>query len=186
VTLIEVRWHGRGGQGVVTVSRLLAQAALLEDKYAQAFPEFGPERLGAPILGFTRISEKPIEVHSQVYNPHYVVVLDPTLLGVIDVFKGLIEGGSAVVNINKSPEELKSELKMREDINVFTVDATNIAIDVLGRPIYNTAMLGALIRVSKLTSLESVKNATINRFGAELGKRNVAVIERAYKEVSGP
>ncbi|HDN62570.1 MAG TPA: pyruvate ferredoxin oxidoreductase subunit gamma [Candidatus Bathyarchaeota archaeon] len=180
--LIEIRWHGRGGQGVVSVSRLLADAALIDGKYAQAFPEFGPERLGAPILGFTRISDAPIDIHSQIYTPHYVVVLDPTLLKTINVFEGLVENGSAVINTDKSPEEIKQEFNI-EKFKVYTINATKIALEILGRPIYNTAMLGALVKASNLVSMESVREATLKRFKGEVGEKNVAVINKAYEEL---
>jgi len=181
--LTEIRWHGRGGQGIVTISRLLAEAALTEGKHVQSFPEFGPERTGAPIKGFTRIGDEPIDIHSQVYTPDIVVVLDPTLLKNIDVTEGLVKGGKILLNTEKSPEEMKKELKI-ENAKVYTVNARRIALDLLGRPIYNTAMLGALIRVSNLTSLDSVKEVTRKRFKGSIAEKNVKVIERAYKEVS--
>jgi len=180
----EVRWHGRGGQGVVTVSQLLASAALLEGKYVQAFPEFGPERSGAPILGFTRVSDAPIEVHSQVYTPDVVVVLDPTLLKNIDVTKGLKKGGKLIVNTQLSPKELREQIK-GNDVEVYTVDGTRIALDVIGRPIFNTTMLGALIKATNLTSLDSVLKVTSERFTGSIAEKNVAVIKRAAEEVKG-
>lgn len=182
----EIRWHGRGGQGVVTVSRLLASAALLEGKHVQAFPEFGPERTGAPVLGFTRISDAPINVHSQVYAPDVVVVLDPTLLKTVDVTEGLKKGGKLVVNTELPPEESKKQLK-GEGIRVFTVNATRIALDVIGRPIFNTAMLGALIKATDLVSLDSAVKAIFAwpRFTRAVGEKNVAAIKRAYREVEG-
>jgi len=180
----EVRWHGRGGQGVVTACQLLASAALLEGKYVQAFPEFGPERSGAPILGFTRISDAPIEIHSQVYTPDVVVVLDPTLLKKIDVTKGLKKGGKLIVNTQLSPKELKEQLK-GNDVEVYTVDGIRIALDVIGRPIFNTTMLGALIKATNLTSLDSVLKVTSERFAASVAEKNVAAIKRAAEEVKG-
>jgi len=180
----EVRWHGRGGQGVVTASQLLASAALLEGKYVQAFPEFGPERSGAPILGFTRISDTPIEIHSQVYAPDVVVVLDPTLLKKIDVTKGLKRGGRLIVNTQLSPKELKEQLR-ENDVEVYTVDGTRIALDVIGRPIFNTTMLGALIQATNLTSLDSVLKVTSERFTGSIAEKNVAAIKRAAEEVKG-
>ena len=182
--LIEVRWHGRGGQGIVTVSRLLAHAALLDGKYVQAFPEFGPERRGAPVTGYTRISDEPISIHSHIYNPNIVVIVDPTLIGKIDVTKGLVENGTIVANTEKSPQELKRSLNV-EKAKVYTVNAIRIALDVLGRPIYNTAMLGALIKAAPLVALESLSKAITERFPGAIGEKNVAVIKRAYEEAEG-
>lgn len=182
--LVEVRWHGRGGQGVVTVSRLLAYAALLDGKYVQAFPEFGPERRGAPVTGYTRISDEPIRIHSYIYNPDIVVVVDPTIMGSIDVTKGLAENGIIVANTEKSPEDLKSQLGA-EKAKVYTVNAVRIALDILGRPIYNTAMLGALIKASPLVSLDSLSRVVKERFPGAIGEKNVAVIKRAYEEARG-
>ncbi|KYH40522.1 MAG: hypothetical protein AYL33_005820 [Candidatus Bathyarchaeota archaeon B63] len=124
--LVEVRWHGRGGQGIVTVSRLLAQAALLDGKYVQAFPEFGPERRGAPVTGYTRISDEPISIHSHIYTPNIVVIVDPTLIGQVDVTRGLIEGGMVVANSERKPQELREELRV-EKAKVYTVNAVRIA-----------------------------------------------------------
>jgi len=182
--LVEVRWHGRGGQGIVTVSRLLAHAALLDGKYVQAFPEFGPERRGAPVNGYTRISDEPISIHSHIYSPNIVVIVDPTLIGKIDVTKGLVKNGTIVANTDKSPQELKSLLKA-EEAKVYTVNAIRIALDVLGRPIYNTAMLGALVKAVPLVALESLSKVVMERFPGAIGEKNVAVIKRAYEEAEG-
>ncbi len=182
--LIEIRWHGRGGQGIVTVSRLLAYAALLDGKYVQAFPEFGPERRGAPVTGYTRISDEPIIIHSHIYHPNIVVIVDPTLIGKVDVTKGLVEDGLIVANSEKEPEELRDDLKVAK-ASVYTVNAARIALDILGKPIYNTAMLGALIKASPLTSLESLSKVIMERFPGTIGEKNVAVIKRAYEEVHG-
>ena len=181
--LIEIRWHGRGGQGIVSVSRLLADAALSEKKHVQAFPEFGPERSGAPVRGFTRISDEPIDIHSQIYNPSIVVVVDPTLLGT-NVTSGLAENGVIVANNERSPDELKKNLSVH-NARVYSVNARRIALDVLGRPIYNTAMLGALIKVAPLTSFESVAKVVRARFPGTLGEKNVEAMKRAYEEVGG-
>jgi len=181
--MIEIRWHGRGGQGIVSVSRLLAEAALMDRKYVQAFPEFGPERSGAPVRGFTRISDQPISVHSQIYNPNIVVVVDPTLLGT-NVTSGLAKDGTIVANTELTPEELGKKLSVN-NAHVYAVNARRIALDVLGRPIYNTAMLGALIRVAPLTSFESIANVVRARFPGTLGEKNVEAVKRAYAEVVG-
>jgi pyruvate ferredoxin oxidoreductase gamma subunit len=181
--LIEVRWHGRGGQGIVTVSRLLAEAALMEGKYIQAFPEFGPERSGAPVLGFTRISEEPISLHSQIYEPDVVVVVDPVLLKPA-IARGLVNKGIFVANSPEPPKTLKNRLHL-EEFRVFTVNARRIALDVLGRPIYNTAMLGAFAKASPIVSLESIINCVKARFGGAMSEKNVEVVKRGYSEVIG-
>ncbi len=182
--LVEVRWHGRGGQGIVTVSRLLGYAALLDGKYVQAFPEFGPERRGAPVTGYTRISDEPISIHSHIYNPNIVVIVDPTLLGAIDVTAGLVKDGTIVANTERSSEELRESLKT-DKTKVYTVNAVRIALDVLGRPIYNTAMLGALLKAAPLVKLESLNKVVLERFPGAVGEKNVAVIKRAYEEARG-
>ncbi|MBS7605421.1 2-oxoacid:acceptor oxidoreductase family protein [Candidatus Bathyarchaeota archaeon] len=184
VFLVEIRWHGRGGQGIVTISRLLAQAALLDGKYVQSFPEFGPERRGAPVTGYTRISDEPILIHSQIYSPSIVVVVDPTLIGKIDVAAGLSPKGLIVAHSDKSPSELKSILRLN-NISVYTVNAMKIALEVLGRPIYNTAMLGALIKASPLVTMDSLTKVVMERFPGTIGEKNVAVIKRAYEEAIG-
>jgi len=168
---------------VVTVSRLLAYAALMEGKHVQAFPEFGPERTGAPILGFTRISDEPIDIHSQVYNPSSVVVLDPTLLKNVDVTEGLVKEGKVVLNTQKKAAEICNSLR-RTDVACYAIDATRIALDVLGRPIFNTAMLGALIKVEPLAKIDSVVKALKERFPGPLAEKNIETIKTAYDKVS--
>jgi pyruvate ferredoxin oxidoreductase gamma subunit len=180
--LHEVRWHGRAGQGVITSSRLLAQAALLEGKHVQAFPEFGPERLGAPISGFTRIGDEVIETRSQIYNPGFVVVLDSSLLGIVNVTKGLLKSGKVVLNSPKRSKEMASRLALNEE-QVRTIDATHLAMEIAGRPIVNTAMLGALARVAPLVSLGSIESAIKDRFAGTLGEKNVELIRRVYEMV---
>jgi pyruvate ferredoxin oxidoreductase gamma subunit len=167
----------------VSVSRLLAEAALLDNKYVQSFPEFGPERSGAPVRGFTRISDEPISIHSQIYNPNVVVVVDPTLLST-NVAAGLAKDGTILANTELLPEELGKTLGVK-DAHIFTVNAKRIALDVLGRPIYNTAMLGALLKVSPLASFDSVSKVVLQRFPGTLGEKNVLAMKRAYSEVVG-
>ena len=180
--LHEVRWHGRAGQGVITSSRLLAQAALFEGKHVQAFPEFGPERLGAPISGFTRISDEVIDTRSQIYNPGFVVVLDPSLLATVNVTKGLLENGKVILNSPKRSSEMASKLSLDEG-RVRTIDATHLAMEIAGRPIVNTAMLGALARVAPLVALGSIEKALKDRFAGSLGEKNVELIRRVYEMV---
>jgi len=180
--LHEVRWHGRAGQGVITSSRLLAQAALLEGKHAQAFPEFGPERLGAPISGFTRISDEVIDTRSQIYNPGFVVVLDSSLLGVVNVTRGLLENGRVLLNSPKRAAEMASRLSLAES-QVRTIDATRLAMEIAGRPIVNTAMLGALARIAPLASLSSMESAIKERFAGSLAEKNIELIRRVHEMV---
>jgi len=179
--VIEIRWHGRGGQGAWTASELLARAAVYEGKYIQSFPEFGPERMGAPVTAFTRISTEPIKIHCAVYNPDVVIVLDPTLMKSVPVIEGLGENGKLVINMKDNPAEVKRALG-NDKIEVWTVPATDIAIKVLGAPITSTAMLGAAARATNIVSLESVKKVVRERFRADIAEKNVAVIEQAYQE----
>ncbi len=179
--LREIRWHGRGGQGAWTASALLAKAAIIEGKNVQSFPEFGPERMGAPLAAFTRISDLPIRLHCSVYNPDVVVVLDPTLLSTVTVTSGLREEGAIVVNTRKAPNELRKKLNVHSQ-RVWTVPATDIAMRILNRPITNTAVLGAVSRATSLVSLESIEKVVRERFRHELAERNMAVIKEAYKE----
>jgi 2-oxoacid:acceptor oxidoreductase gamma subunit (pyruvate/2-ketoisovalerate family) len=180
--IIEVRWHGRGGQGAWTASELLARAAVYEGKYIQSFPEFGPERMGAPVAAFTRISTEPIKIHCAVYNPDVVVVLDPTLLKAVPVTEGLGGKGKLIINSKDSPAEVKQRLN-GDNIEVWTVPAIEIAIKILGLPITSTAMLGAVARATGVVSLESIKKTVKERFRSDIAEKNFAVIEEAYKEV---
>ena len=181
MVLIEVRWHGRGGQGAWTASELLAKAAIHEGKYIQSFPEFGPERMGAPVRAFTRISDKPIRLHCSVYSPDVVVVLDPTLMATVPVTEGLKQNGAIVVNTGEEPSRMKEKLKIANG-TVWTVPATEIAIKILGRPITNTAMLGAVARATNIVSMESIEKAVKERFPAQLAEKNIEVIKEAFKE----
>ena len=174
--MIEVRFHGRGGQGVVTSANLLAIAAFKEGKYCQAFPFFGTERRGAPVVAFCRIDDKFIRTREQVYNPDYVVVLDPTLLKVIDVTEGLKEDGMLIMNTNKE-EKLNIKAKIKR------VDATKIALEIIGRPFVNAPMIGALIGATNLVKLDSLIEAIKERFPEEIAKKNIEAVKRAYEEV---
>jgi len=188
--MIEIRWHGRGGQGVKTAATLLAEVALNEGMYSQGFPEYGPERMGAPMRGFTRLSEEPIHIHCGIANPGTVVVLDNTLLGLsgLDVTEGMPAGGTLVVNINQTPEQIQ-HLIPRTDLRVFTVDATQIAIDEIGRPIPNTPMIGALVKTTGVIKLETVLEDADRKFGkkfpAKVVEGNKKAIIRAFEEVRG-
>ena len=181
MTLKEFRWHGRGGQGAWTASELLARAAIHEGKYIQSFPEFGPERMGAPVKAYTRISEKPIRLHCAVYNPNLAIVMDPTLLATVQVTKGLDENGILIINSPKDPKIMKEELKMKNG-KLWTVSATDIAMKILGRAITNTAMLGVVTRATGIVKMESIEKAVKERFPDPLAEKNIGVIKEAYKE----
>ena len=178
--MIEIRWHGRGGQGAVTSVEMLALAAIEEGKYAQGFPSFGPERRGAPVAAFTRIDDRQIKVRSGIYEPDVVIVLDPGLIGLVNVIDGLKPGGTLIVNTPKSPDEVKKELKFKG--RVATVDATKIAWEELKVPITNTTMLGAVIKAVESVKLKSVEVPLKERFG-RLAVRNINALKRAYKEL---
>jgi len=178
--LIEIRWHGRGGQGAVTSAELVAQAAINEGKYAQAFPAFGAERRGAPVVAFVRInSDEPIRVRAEVAEPDVVVVLDPGLLRIENVTSGLKANGMVVVNTTKQPEQIRQEFSI--NWSSATVDATTIARELLGVPIVNTSMVGALLRATGVVKLESLFEPLRQRFG-RLAERNINAMKRAYEE----
>ena len=186
--LIEIRWHGRGGQGAKTASLLLADAAFNTGKYIQGFPEYGPERMGAPITAYNRISNKPITIHSNIYEPDYVVVVDDTLLQAVDVTAGLKETGAIVINTTKSAEELREELKGYNG-NIYTIDARKISIEALGRYFPNTPMLAAIVKVAGVMSdedlLEDMKGSFKHKFAKkpEVIEGNMKALELALKEV---
>jgi len=178
-SLIEIRWHGRGGQGAVTSAELVAQAAISEGKFAQAFPSFGPERRGAPVLAFVRISAKqPIKIRAEIVAPDVVVVLDPTLLRIVKVTSGLKEKGILVVNTKKSDDQIRSEFG--DECQLALVDATTIARELLGVPITNTTMIGALVKATGVVKLESLFEPLKQRFG-RLAERNAEAMNRAYE-----
>jgi len=184
--VVEIRWHGRGGQGVVTAGKLLAETALGTGQYFQAFPDYGPERMGAPIRSFTRISSEPITIHSQVENPDIVLVLDPTLLGAVPVTGGLKEDGILLVNTSMDPEEVRGITNFRSG-KVFTVDASHIAIEEMGREITNTPMLGAFAEATGLFELEPLIEQVRDWFGGKVSEKvveaNVRALRRAAAEV---
>jgi len=178
--LVEIRWHGRGGQGAVTSAELVAQAAINEGKFAQAFPSFGPERRGAPVSAFVRIdSKEPIRVRAEITEPDVVVVLDPSLLRIVDVTSGLNENGMLVINTKKSFQAIESEFKVKQKLA--TIDATKIARELLGVPIVNTSMVGALIRATGVVKLESLIEPLQHRFD-RLAERNINAMKKAYEE----
>jgi len=178
--LIEIRWHGRGGQGAVTSAELLAKAAINEGKYAQAFPAFGAERRGAPVLAFDRVSSQvPIRVRAEITAPNVVVVLDSSLLRVVNVTAGLNEKGTLVINSRKTLSEIETDFGHKWRLAV--IGATKIAREVLGVPIVNTTMLGALLKATGIVKPESLFEPLRERFG-RLAERNIKAMERAFNE----
>ncbi|MGB9659479.1 MAG: 2-oxoacid:acceptor oxidoreductase family protein [Nitrososphaerales archaeon] len=173
--MIEIRWHGRGGQGAVTATELLAKAAVKQGLNAQAFAMFGPERRGSPVVAFTRIDKEPIEVRSHIYEPDIVVALDPTIINIVDISTGLKPKGTLVINSKSSPKELK---KSFPNFRIATVDATSIALKRLGVPITNTVMLGALVRATKIVELSNVEKVVFDRFN----QINVEAVKEAFNE----
>ena len=155
--LVEIRWHGRGGQGAKTASLLLADAAFNTGKYILGFPEYGPERMGAPITAYNRISNKPITIHSNIYYPDFVVVVDDTLLESVDVTSGLKEDGGIIINTTKSSEEIKELLKNYKG-NIYTLDAKRISIDALGKYFPNIPMLAGIVKISNIMTDEQLIN----------------------------
>ena len=186
--LIEIRWHGRGGQGAKTASLLLADAAFNTGKYIQGFPEYGPERMGAPITAYNRISDDPITIHSNIYEPDYVVVVDDTLLEAVDVTAGLKETGAIVINTTKSAEYLKKALKNYNG-DIYTIDARKVSMEALGKYFPNTPMLAAIVKVSGVMSdealLEDMQNSFKHKFAKkpEVIEGNMKALELALKEV---
>lgn len=189
MALLEIRWHGRGGQGAKTAALLFGDAAIETGKYIQAFPEYGPERMGAPVFAFNRISDQPILQHCGIKNPKIVVVLDPTLIETVNVTDGLPEDGVVLVNTQKGAQEIKKELKLTTQ-KVYVVDASKISQEIMDRDLPNTPMLGALIKVSQLLEfepmLESVKHRLEKKFPnrPDVVDGNIKAIKRAYEEVA--
>jgi pyruvate ferredoxin oxidoreductase gamma subunit len=179
--LIEIRWHSRGGQGGWTASNLTAVAAAYEGKYVQSFPAFGPERSGAPILSFTRISDEPIEIHSMIYNPDIVVILDYTLLSP-SVLSGLKPGGVIITNYTGDEDRVFKSLGIkRGDYRTILIPASKLAGEILKAKITNTAMLAGLVKIN-LIKLESVEKAIYERFSKPVAEKNIELIRRALQE----
>ena len=186
--LIEIRWHGRGGQGAKTASLLLADAAFNTGKYIQGFPEYGPERMGAPITAYNRISSSPIRVHSNIYEPDYVVVVDDTLLETVAVTEGLKTTGAVIINTTKSADELKSLLNGYNG-KVYTIDARKVSEEALGKYFPNTPMLASIVKVSEIMTEEEFLNDMKESFKHKFAKKpeviegNMKALELALKEV---
>ena len=184
--MFEILWHGRGGQGAKTAATMVAHAAMDEGQYSQGFPEYGPERMGAPIKGYTRVSEKPITVHCGITKPDAVVVLDSSLLDTIDITQGTDEDAVFVINTKSLPAQVREQLGIKGG-KVCTVDATGIAIDEIGRPIPNVPVIGALVKATGMLSLETCKHDIKKKFGAKFGSKivdgNIRALMRAHEEV---
>jgi len=185
--LLEIRWHGRAGQGAKTAALVLAESVISAGKYAQAFPEYGPERMGAPMQAFDRISDEPILVHCNVQNPEIVVVLDESLISVLDVKAGVPENGIYIVNTEASPKVMREKLGLVGG-KVFTVNATKISMEFLGKNIPNTPMIAALIKVTGMLDfndvVEDTKHKLSKKFREEIVQNNISAMEQAYKEVA--
>ncbi len=187
---LEIRWHGRGGQGAKTAALLFGEAALETGMYIQAFPEYGPERMGAPVVAFNRLADNEIRTHASIKEPDIVVVLDPTLIEVANVVDGLKEDGVLLVNTEETPEQLKKHYKLdNRKIKIYCVNASKIALETIGRDVPNTPMLGALVKVTGIfhyeTMMESIKAKLSAKFRGrdEIIKGNLESIKRAYEEV---
>ncbi len=178
--ITEVRWHGRGGQGAVTSTELIALAAIAKEKYAQSFPSFGPERRGAPVQAFLRVGDEPIRVRSEIAEPDVVVVLNPDLFESVDVTSGLRENGILVINTRKSLEEVKATYGKRHRVAI--VNAMKIARESIGLPITNTTMMGALLKVAPLVELDDMIGPLEHRFG-KVAEKNITAMKRAYEEI---
>jgi pyruvate ferredoxin oxidoreductase gamma subunit len=185
--MLEIRWHGRGGQGTVTAAKVFADACLSGGRYVQAFPEYGPERSGAPLRAYNRVSSKELRMHCPVLNPNIVVVSDPTLMDAINVAEGAPDNANFVVNTGKAPGEIREKLKLKPSQKVFTVDATKIAIDCFGRAMPNSPLVGVLAKVSGLISLETILEDVKKSFGKKFAQKvidgNIEATRRGYEEV---
>jgi pyruvate ferredoxin oxidoreductase gamma subunit len=184
---VEIRWHGRGGQGTVTAAKVLADACLSGGRYVQAFPEYGPERAGAPLRAYNRVSSKQIRMHCPVLKPQVVSVVDATLIDSIDVAEGATDNAIFIVNSSKDPKEIRAKLNAKPGQKVFTVDATKIALECIGRALPNSPMLGALCKVTGLITLEhlleDVKKSFGKKFSQLIIEGNLEATTRGYEEV---
>jgi len=179
----EIRFHGRAGQGILTASRLFAQAAIIDGKYAQAFPDFGPERLGAPVSAFARIDDDPIEIRSQVYTPNAVAVFEESLLATVPITSGLVPKGFLVVNSDEKTAPVVKKAGDEAKVNTYGIDASKIAIELIGTPTVSTIMLGALAGASGFVTMESLESVVKQRFHGAMGETNAKMIRSGFKEV---
>lgn len=188
--MIEIRWHGRGGQGAKTASLLLADAAFNTGKYIQGFPEYGPERMGAPITAYNRISNTPIRIHSNIYEPDYVVVVDDSLIGAVDVTSGLKDNGAIVINTNEDIDSLRKKLNEFSG-KIYTIDASKISLECLKANFPNTAMLAAVVNITKIMSKEELVDNMKDAFSHKFAKKpeviepNMEALLRGYDEIKG-
>jgi len=187
--LTEIRWHARAGQGAVTAAKVVAETALSANQYMQAMPEYGPERMGAPIKAFTRISPEPIDIHCNIEEPNVVIILDDTLLDVVDVAEGLAADGVIIINTCTPPDQVKKRLGVPDGVTVAAVDASGIALDTIRRDIPNTPIVGAFAKVATgVIDIENFKGLLAKnlskKFGQEMIDANFAAVDRAYKEVT--
>ena len=184
--IYQIRIHSRGGQGAKTAAQILAEAAIAGEKFAQAFSEYGPERSGAPMKTFFRISNHPIRLHCDVKEPDLILVIDPSLLGEVFVTEGLINGGVVIVNCGYNSAEIKKKLK-KKNCQIYNLDGTRIAMELFGKDIPNMPMLGALIKVTGLIScerlIESVRKKFSGKLGEKLTEKNVEALKRGYGEI---
>lgn len=168
---VEIRWHGRGGQGTVTAAKVLADACLSGGRHVQAFPEYGPERAGAPLRAYNRISSKPIRMHCPVLKPQVISVVDPTLLDSVNISEGATDNAIFIINTPKDPKEIREKLNPGSKQRVFTIDATKIALECIGRALPNASMLGAVCKVTNLVSLEHLLEDIRKSFGKKFSQR---------------
>lgn len=185
--IVEIRWHGRGGQGTVTAAKVLADACLSGGRHVQAFPEYGPERAGAPLRAYNRISSGELRMHCPVTRPKVVSIVDATLLESINVAEGATPDAVFVVNTTKDPKEIRKQLNASKEQTIYTVDATKISLECIGRALPNAAMLGALCKATSLISLEHLLEDVRNSFGKKFSQRiiqgNLEATKRGYEEV---
>ena len=188
--MIEIRWHGRGGQGAKTASLLLADTAFNTGKYIQGFPEYGPERMGAPITAYNRISDTPIRIHSNIYEPDYVVVVDDSLIGSVDVTSGLKDNGAIIINTNEDIDSLREKLNGFSG-KIYTIDASKISLECLKANFPNTAMLAAVVNITKIMSKEELVDNMKDAFSHKFAKKpeviepNMEALLRGYNEIKG-
>lgn len=184
---IEIRWHGRGGQGTVTAAKVLADACLSSGKNVQAFPEYGPERAGAPLRAYNRISSKPLRIHCPVTNPDIVSIVDATLIDSLNLSEGATDDAVFVVNTSKEPAEIRQKMGLKDTQKVYTVDASKIALETIGRPLPNSCMLGAIARATGLVDLdvllEDVRGSFGSKFSEKIITANLEATRRGYEEV---
>lgn len=183
----EIRWHGRAQQGIVTAAKVLAEAALSSGKYVQAFPEFGPERMGAPVRAFNRISSEVIRLHGSVANPSIVLIVDPTLIGTVDVTEGTPDNAVFIINTPKTADEMRKNISVNKSAKVWTIDASKISIDCIGRHIPNTPMLGALAKATGVVSVDAViddfKENYAKKYSPQVIEGNLKAIKQGFEQV---